>query len=184
MLDVFIFIFQHVAMKFTSRPHRKPTWASENNVAVFKTHGLSPKKALERVGRNNKIARILIKHGWNFTEGMNMTDGFESYYSLAFRKPMSGITLPDKGAKYTDPVHPWVFFNFRWDNQGGPEFMVGEMYGFYSYARHKPYMKPSAQFEIKYIPESHLKLLDNMYNGVVAAIKSQVPSYGDADDIE
>jgi hypothetical protein len=61
--------------------------------------------------------------------------------------------------------------------------MEGEMYSFYNYARNKPFMRPSGQFEIKYIPESHLKLLDNMYDGVVAAIKSQIPSYGDADDL-
>ena len=184
MLDLFISTCQHSGMKFKKRPFKKPTWASDNSPKVHKKWGLSTAASLERTKRNNKIAKILKLHGWKFSEGWNMTNGFESYYSLSFRRPVDGIEIPTKGIKYTAAIHPWVHFTYRWDNQGGDDFMVGEMYSFYSYARQKPYMRPTAQFEIRHITEKHLGLLTNMYHGVLAAIKSQVTSYGDAENID
>ncbi len=168
-------------MKLTKRKRRKPTWASDNNPKVHKKWGLGPKAAIERTKRNNKIARILKQHGWEFTEGWGMTTGFEDYYSLHFRKPTPGVVnSPD--FKVRTNLHPFVYFNFKWSNQGGPEFMEAEMYSFYNYSPNENYMRPSAQFEIKYITEQHLHLLDNMFNGVVAGIKSQSPSYGKNND--
>ena len=81
-------------------------------------------------------------------------------------------------------IHPYIHFSFKWSNQGGEWFMEGEMYGFYTYAPQKAYMRPAATFEIKRISEKHLPLLNNMFDGLVAALKCQTPSYGDSPDIE
>ena len=159
----------------------KPTWKNQNTVKRVATDGLSLTEAKVRVTHNNKIAKVLKQHGWEFTEGVNITNGFSDWYSLHFRKRITSVPLPKKGSRAH--AHPYVYFSFKWPNQGGDDFMEGEMYSFYNYAPEKKYMRPSAQFEIRHITESHLPLINDMFSGVVAAINSQIPSYGDSEDI-
>lgn len=154
----------------------KPTWANQNTIEIMRKWGLNPKAAAERVKRNTKIAKVLKKMGWKFREGVGIADMGGDYYKLSFIKEVPGVKWDKKPNR--PHKHPYVYFGFRWDNQGGEDFMVGEMYTFYNYAPNDYYMRPAATFEIKYITEKHLPLMNKMFDGLVAALNSQNPSYG------
>jgi hypothetical protein len=157
------------------RKFKKPTWASDNNIKVMCDWGLGSEAAAKRVKDNNRIARALKRLGWKFREGVGIADIGGSYYQLTFIKKVRGVKWNKKNRPHK---HPYVYFAFRWDNQGGEDFMVGEMHTFYNYAPNEYTMRPGAVFEIKYITEKHLPLMNKMFNGLVAALNSQNPSYG------
>ncbi len=127
------------------------------------------KEFRKRVRENNKLAKFLKKHGWAFRQGTNICDGFESYYSLTFFK---------RNPNESKHIHPNIYFNWHWTDQGGETFWVADMYTFYNYTPDEKYMRPRAQFEIKDITNTHINRIPGITKGLIAATKSQKPSYG------
>ena len=123
------------------------------------------KEALTRVKENDKVATFLNKNGWTFTESVSVA---EYGYTLNFRKP-TGIV---NGAK--EP-HPYLCFEWYWDNCGGPDFWRANLWTSYSYDRGYKYLGPVGFFEIKDILERNLKDLYRYEQQLVHALMSQAP---------
>jgi len=145
-----------------------PTWAEANCVTIFTdilNCNLSKSGALDRVSANNKVAEFLNNNGWSFTEGSNVV---EHGYTLNFRKP-TGIV---NGAK--EP-HPYLHFQWYWDNCGGPDFWRGNLWTSYGYDRDFKYLGPVGFFEIRDILERYLNDLYQYERQLVHALISQTP---------
>lgn len=156
---------------------KAPTWASQNNVKVMTAWGMNKKSAAKRVKDNTRIANKLKKMGWKFREGVGIADVGRDYYKLSFTKEV-GVRGEEIITSTRSHKHPCVHFGFWWTDQGEQEFMVGEMYTFYNYAPTEYGMRPYATFKINNITEHHLPLVNKLFDGLVAALNSQSPSYG------
>jgi hypothetical protein len=144
---------------------KPPTWKDTNSVKNLVAHGLTPAVARKRVVANNKIAIKLRRHGWKFRESVNI---FETGFTLAFSKELDRLD--------TTYIHPYIHFEWHWDNQGSEDFWIGTMYSFYNY---KPKQSPYGLFEIRNISQDSIKHLNSMAYGVTQAVCSQHPIYGD-----
>jgi len=127
------------------------------------------KEFRKRVRENNQLAKFLTETGWTFHQGVNICDGFESYYSITFKKPV---------VHTTKHIHPFLHFSWHWTDEGGESFWVAEMYTFYNYTPEEKYLRPRAQFEVKDITNTHVHRIPGLAKGLVAAVESQKPSYG------
>lgn len=127
-----------------------PTWKdinSEKNVNVNEIRQ-----------KNNVLYKELKKLGWTHWDSCNIL--YEGY-TITCRK-----TFPEL-------QHGYLHFSWVWDNQGGPEFWMGHLYGFYNYKPEEKYIHPHGMFEIRDVTQSTLNLLPQLEQRVVAALNSQ-----------
>lgn len=119
---------------------KKPSWKEDNSVKRLISSGLTKKQAIKRQKENDAIKKILTKNGWKFHDSVNIL--YEGY-TLSFIKENGSVT------------HPSIHFSWYWDNQGGDDFFVGQLYGFRSL--YFDQTNPHAMVEISRIYERNLK---------------------------
>lgn len=135
---------------------KKPTWKDDNSVNRFMKTGLTEEAARKRQKENNAIKKILTKNGWAYSDSVNII--YEGY-TLCFRKEVGS------------PTHPFMCFDWSWDNDGGPEYFTAKIRGFCNLYDDKSITSnPYALVEIANIYQMHLKDLPLLEKNVLAAV--------------
>ena len=139
---------------YKKRPRPKPpTWKSINSKECVKT--------ADQRKVNTELKKHLQKLGWTMWDSCNI---WEQGYTISAKKVMPELV---------SHRNPYLFFSWHWDNQGGPNFWEGRIYGFYDYEPEYKYMRPSGMFEIRNIINRNKHQIDQMEKRVVAALLSQ-----------
>lgn len=136
---------------------KKPTWQRDNSVEKLVCHGLKESEAIIRKKENNEVKKILVKNGWKYAESINIL--YEGY-TLSFRKQVGSQT------------HPFLCFDWYWDNDGGPEYFVAKLRGFCSLYSDRTVSNPYAHVEISRIYRMHLKDMIQLEKNILNALKS------------
>ena len=147
-----------------------PTWeetnTTENIIRNCNPHAYCTSATSQR-DQNNKLAKYLKTNGWSFCEGVNIV---EQGFSFSFAKP-TGILNHTAARPH---AHPYLMFEWYWDNYGDQDFWNGSMFTFYNYDQAK-YSSPHCAIEIKDIKERDLKNLYEYERRLVHALMSQTP---------
>lgn len=153
--------------KKKSVKRKPPTWKSHNNAKLISdVSGIGLDVAKKQVKTNNMIWAALKKHGWKFKEGYGLFDNGYDYWALSFTKNIDGIERTKNGTI----VHPCVHIRLVWEEDIGP---VMTMYSFYHLMGWLAHRVPYSMMEISRIYEADLPMLDQMFDGIVAALKAQ-----------
>ena len=137
---------------------KKPSWKEDNSVQRLVKMGLTKKQAAKRQKENNAIKKILEKNGWKFWDSVNI---LYQGYTLSFKKEIGSLS------------HPTVTLSWHWDNQGGDDFFVGQLYGFRKLYADEP--NPHAMVEISRFYEKNLIDLPSLEKNVNLALNSFLP---------
>lgn len=139
---------------------QKPSWTRDNSVKTLREiHAWNREFATERSNANGDIGRFLKRNGWEYREAYNVEN---HGYTLCFWK------------ENVLPQNRPIYFDWYWKNNGGDDFFVGNLHGYYDLHQDDKFWHPGVQIEIDPILPRFLEDLPKYEKRLVATVNLQL----------